>query len=280
MCVASPALPGPGQTLHEVVANASTLFPQFLVSVERLVAGLALGALIGAPLGLVTGMCPRVDKLVAPVLYILYPIPKIVFLPLLFVFFGLGGEAKVLLIVIAVVFQIMVTMRDAARQVPQATIDAMRSLGGNGWLVFMHVIVPATVPYFFSGLRVITGTAVAILFIAESMAGSTGLGYYIMHSWSPLIAPHPPQPPALMAARNTASGFPLLEQVPAHERVAPPALPTHQFRLLSHLGRHWLQALMPQKQAWWYYLARLHTHPSSAPAQAHHPQPALRVQVH
>ncbi len=184
--VASPALPGPVQTVREVGANAATLLPQTMVSLERLVAGLALGALMGAPIGLASGMLPRVDRFVSPVLYILYPIPKIVFLPVLFVFFGLGGQAKVLLIVIAVAFQMMVTMRDAARAVPKGLMEAMRSLGGNERLVFFHVVVPATLPYLFSGLRVSTGTAVAILFIAESMAGSTGLGYYIMHSWSML----------------------------------------------------------------------------------------------
>ena len=118
--------------------------------------------------------------------YILYPVPKIVFLPVLFVFFGLGGQAKVALIAIAVFFQMVVTMRDAARAVPKGLTEAMLSLGGDRCPVFFNGIVPATLPSLFSALRVSTGTAVAILFIAESMAGSTGLGYYIMHSWSML----------------------------------------------------------------------------------------------
>ncbi len=186
VCVGSPALPGPVQTVQELGTNAGELLPQTAISLERLLAGLALGALIGAPIGLAAGMMPQVDRFVSPVLYILFPVPKIVFLPVLFVFFGLGGQAKVILIVIAVAFQMMVTMRDAARAVPVGQIEAMRSLGGNERLVFFHVVVPATLPYLFSGLRVSTGTAVAILFIGESMAGSTGLGYYIMHSWSML----------------------------------------------------------------------------------------------
>ena len=164
VCVGSPALPGPVQTVHELGANAGALLPQTAISLERLLAGLAFGALIGAPIGLLAGMKPLVDRFVSPVLYILFPVPKIVFLPVLFVFFGLGGQAKV----------------------PVGQIEAMRSLGGNGWLVFFHVVVPSTLPYLFSGLRVSTGTAVAILFIGESMAGSTGLGYYIMYSWSML----------------------------------------------------------------------------------------------
>ncbi len=189
VAVASPALPGPVQTAQELVDNAGTLAPQFAISLGRLLAGLAIGTVLGAPFGLFSGMLPQVDRFVAPVAYILYPVPKIVFLPVLFVFFGLGGEAKVILIAIAVFFQMTVTMRDAARAVPQQTIEAMRSLGGSERLVFFHVIVPATLPALFSALRVSTGTAVAILFIAESMAGSTGLGYYIMHSWSMLEYP-------------------------------------------------------------------------------------------
>lgn len=186
ICVASPALPGPVQTVQELVANAGTLTPQFGVSLGRLAAGLAIGTVIGAPIGMLSGMVPQVDRYVAPVIYILYPVPKIVFLPVLFVFFGLGGEAKVTLIAIAVLFQTVVTLRDAARAVPRGKMEAMRSLGGNGWLVFAYVVVPSTLSSLFTALRVSTGTAVAILFVAESMAGSTGLGYYIMHAWSML----------------------------------------------------------------------------------------------
>ncbi len=186
LAAASPALPGPVQTASELMANADTLAPQSAISLERLLVGLAIGAVLGAPLGLFSGMIPQVDRFIAPVAYILYPVPKIVFLPVLFVFFGLGGQAKVALIAIAVFFQMVVTMRDAARAVPKGLTEAMLSLGGDRRTVFFHVIVPATLPSLFSALRVSTGTAVAILFIAESMAGSTGLGYYIMHSWSML----------------------------------------------------------------------------------------------
>lgn len=186
LCVASPALPDPLQTVQELAANAGALMPQFGISLQRLVLGLVIGMVIGPPIGLFSGMVPAVDKFVAPVMYILYPIPKIVFLPVMFVFFGLGGEAKVTLIAIAVLFQATVTMRDAARAVPRGQVEAMRSLGGSEPLVFLHVIVPQTLPSLFTALRVSTGTAVAILFVAESMAGSTGLGYYIMHSWSML----------------------------------------------------------------------------------------------
>ena len=155
----SPALPTPLATLPVLADEAGAIWPHFWVSFERIMLAMAIGTVLGAPLGLLLGRSKRADALFGPVLYILYPLPKVVFLPVLFVLLGLGGEAKVVLIAIAVFFQMMVTMRDAAKAVPQPLLEA---------------------------LRVTTGTAVAILFIAESMAGSTGLGYFIMHAWSVL----------------------------------------------------------------------------------------------
>ena len=184
--VSSPALPTPLATLPVLGEEAHAIWPHFLISLERIVAGMAIGGALGAPLGLLLGCSKRADLVFGPVLYILYPLPKVVFLQVLFVLMGLGGEAKVTLIAIAVLFQMMVTMRDAAKAVPQSLVEAFWSLGATRWQGFCHVTAPLSLPSLFTALRVTTGTAVAILFIAESMAGSTGLGYFIMHAWSVL----------------------------------------------------------------------------------------------
>ena len=106
------------------------------------------------------------------------------FLPVLFVLFGLGGQAKVVLIAIAVFFQVVITMRDASKNVPSDAVESMRSLGAGRFAILRDVVVPASLPDLFTTLRITCGTAVAVLFIAESMAGSSGLGYFIMHAWS------------------------------------------------------------------------------------------------
>ncbi len=186
IAVGSPAFPSPIATLPVFADNMQDIFPQFGISLLRLLIAMAIGTLIGAPLGLLLGRSKAADKVFSPVLYILYPIPKIVFLPVLFVFFGLGGTSKIIIIAIAVFFQMLVTMRDAAKAVPETTLCAMRSLGATRIQSFFDVVCPACLPSLFTALRITTGTAVAMLFIAESMAGSTGLGYYIMHSWSML----------------------------------------------------------------------------------------------
>lgn len=183
---ASPALPTPWATIPVLAAQIDAIMPQFWVSFGRILLSMAIGTVLGAPLGLWLGRSKRADAVLGPALYILYPLPKIVLLPVLFVLFGLGGEAKVILISIAVFFQMLVTMRDAAKAIPEPALVSLRSLGANRWQVFREVTVPASLPSLFTALRITTGTAVAILFIAESMAGSTGLGYFIMHAWSML----------------------------------------------------------------------------------------------
>ncbi len=182
----SPALPTPWDTIPVLVEQFDAIVPQFWVSFGRILLSMAIGTVLGAPLGLLLGRSQRIDDVLGPALYILYPLPKIVLLPVLFVLFGLGGEAKVILIAIAVLFQMLVTMRDAAKAIPDSALLSLHSLGANRWQVFREVTVPASLPSLFTALRITTGTAVAILFIAESMAGSTGLGYFIMHAWSML----------------------------------------------------------------------------------------------
>ena len=182
----SPALPTPLATLPVLADEAGAIWPHFWVSFGRIMAAMAIGTVLGAPLGLLLGRSKRADALFGPVLYILYPLPKVVLLPVLFVLLGLGGEAKVTLIAIAVFFQMMVTMRDAAKAVPTPLLEAFWSLGATRWQGFCSVTVPLALPSLFTALRVTTGTAVALLFIAESMAGSTGLGYFTMHAWSVL----------------------------------------------------------------------------------------------
>ena len=182
--VDSPALPTPLATLPVLVEELPAILPEFWASLGRLLLAMLIGTVLGVPVGLWMGRSKRGDAIFGPVLYVLYPVPKIVFLPVLFILFGLGGQAKVILIAIAIFFQMLVTMRDAAKNVPAGAVDSMRSLGAGKAAILRDVVLPASLPDLFTALRITTGTAVAVLFIAESMAGSSGLGYFIMHAWS------------------------------------------------------------------------------------------------
>ncbi|MDI6900587.1 MAG: ABC transporter permease [Anaerosomatales bacterium] len=185
LIVDSPALPGPGLALGDFATLFfSDLLPELGVSAWRVVASMAISVALAAPLGLLVGRSPRLDAVVAPMIFLTYPVPKIVFLPVLLVLLGIGGAPKIALIALIVFFQILVTARDAARQIPAASVLSVRSLGATRSQVFRHVVVPAALPDIFTALRISTGTAIAVLFFSESIAGTSGVGYYIIDAWS------------------------------------------------------------------------------------------------
>ncbi len=187
--VGSPALPGPVIAIETFIEQWSAIWPEMLVSLGRVVVAMTLGTTVAVPLGLMLGRSPRADSVFAPLIYITYPIPKVVFLPVLLVLLGLGNAPKIVLIAIIVFFQILVTARDASKAVPEPSVLSVRSLGASRWDVYRHVVVPAALPDIFTALRIGTGTAIAVLFLAESIAGSSGIGYYIVDAWGRIDYP-------------------------------------------------------------------------------------------
>ncbi len=184
MLLRSPALPDPIRTLQVFSGYAAALLPDFWASTYRVLAAMLIGALPAIPIAMVFGRSKKLDALFAPVLYLLYPIPKVVILPILLVILGLGDAPKVVLIAITVFFQVLVAVRDSVRSLPQGLLLSARSLGSSRWGMYRHVIIPATMPAILTSLRISTGTAIAVLFFAEAIAGTTGLGYFIMQSWA------------------------------------------------------------------------------------------------
>ena len=187
--VNSPALPGPGVAFATFFAEWPIIWPHIVISATRVLAAMAIGTALAVPLGLMLGRSPRADAVAAPIIFLTYPIPKVVFLPVLLVLFGLGNLPKVALIAIIVFFQILVTARDAAKAVPEGSVLSVRSLGATRFDIYRHVIVPASLPDIFTALRIGTGTAIAVLFLAETIAGTDGIGYFIGDAWGRIDYP-------------------------------------------------------------------------------------------
>jgi ABC-type nitrate/sulfonate/bicarbonate transport system permease component len=179
----SPTFPGPLPTLAEFVDLWPVIWPETLLSLYRVLAAMFIGAALAVPLGLAIGRSKRADAIVTPVVSVVYPIPKVVFLPVLLILLGLGDAPKITLIALIIFFQILVTARDAARAVPEGSVLSVRSLGAGRLDVARHVVVPAALPEIFTALRIGSGTAIAVLFIAEATAGSSGIGWFIVDAW-------------------------------------------------------------------------------------------------
>ena len=187
--VNSPALPGPVIAIQTFFAQWGDIWPHIVISFWRVIAAMVIGTALAVPLGLWLGRSPRADEFAAPIIFVLYPIPKVVFLPVLIILLGLGHAPKIVLIALIVFFQILVTARDAAKAVPEPSVLSVRSLGASRLDVYRHVVVPAALPDIFTALRIGTGTAIAVLFLAESYAGSSGIGYYIVEAWGSIDYP-------------------------------------------------------------------------------------------
>jgi ABC-type nitrate/sulfonate/bicarbonate transport system permease component len=176
-----PILPGP---VEVIPIFARGLFGElgihFLASLGRVLAAILLSVITAVPIGLGLGQIRSVDRIVSPLIAIVYPIPKIVFLPVIYVLMGISDLSKVFLISLIIFFQILVVVRDEAAHLHPELILSVRSLGAGRRALFRFVYLPATLPVVLTALRVSVGTAVAVLFIAEQSLTQRGLGYYIV----------------------------------------------------------------------------------------------------
>jgi len=158
-----------------------------MASAARVAASMAIAVTLAAPLGLMLGQSKRLNRVLSPAIYVLYPIPKIVFLPLILLFLGIGDTSKVFIITLILFFQVLVVVRDEAATLRPELLHSVRSLGAGRRALFRFVYLPATLPAVLTALRLSVGTAVAVLFFAESFATEAGLGYYIMvETWTRL----------------------------------------------------------------------------------------------
>ncbi len=182
MALQKPFLPTPGASF---AAFFEFLFygemgRHFLISSGRILCSILLAVVLAVPLGLAMGRINWLGRILNPIVYILYPLPKVVFLPIIVVLMGLGNWPKIFLITLVVFFQIVVVTRDAASSIPQASVQSMRSLNATPWQMFRHLILPGCLPQILTSLRITLGTAIAILFFAETFASFDGLGYFIL----------------------------------------------------------------------------------------------------
>ncbi|NLI91296.1 MAG: ABC transporter permease [Peptococcaceae bacterium] len=164
----------------------SDLMIHLKVSFYRIAVSLIIATIVGVPMGLWIGKNKRVDAISAPLIYLTYPVPKIVFLPVFLILMGIGNVSKIVMITLIVFYQILVTTRDAAKNLQKEYILSVRSLRANERDLYFHVYFPACLPAILTSLRLGLGTAMAVLFLVETYATREGIGFYIMDSWSSL----------------------------------------------------------------------------------------------
>jgi len=179
--VRRPILPSPVEVFPVFVKlMPGELGLHFAASAGRVIVSILLAVATAAPLGLILGQSRHLDRVFDPLIAVTYPIPKIIFLPVIYVLMGITDLSKIFLITLIIFFQILVVVRDEAAKLHPELILSVRSLGAGRRALFRYVYLPASIPSVLTALRVSTGTAVAVLFIAEQSLTVYGLGYYIV----------------------------------------------------------------------------------------------------
>jgi NitT/TauT family transport system permease protein len=154
-----------------------------LTSLWRMTMGIIIAALIGTITAFGMMQSRVTGRLLEAFVYFAYPVPKLALLPVVMLLAGLGDAAKIIMIVLIILFQIIINVRDSLRNIPPESFFIVTSLGAGKWDVFHHIILPAILPDLLSTLRVATGTAISVLFVTETYGTDHGMGYFVVDAW-------------------------------------------------------------------------------------------------
>jgi NitT/TauT family transport system permease protein len=185
-------LPPPLTVLRDVVRTLAisdshwlygpNIYVHLWHSFLRAMAGFGSAAIIAIPMGLVLGRVVTLREFVLPSIKGIYPIPGIAWIPLAILWFGLGDAAVIFVVFATTFFPMFFATEAGARQIPPVIIDAGRCFGARGASLFFRVVLPATVPYIITGLRISLGGAWRMIVAGEMLASQDGIGYFLMES--------------------------------------------------------------------------------------------------
>ncbi|MDR0973969.1 MAG: ABC transporter permease [Prevotellaceae bacterium] len=180
----TPALVDP-LTVYAHLGDAwqQSMSTHLAASLWRVTVSVVLAGMIGLAVALWMVRARYAGKLLNAFVYFSYPVPKLALLPIVMLLAGLGDLTKIIMIVLIIVFQIIVNLRDSLLQIPAESYVMLTSLGANRRQLFRHVTLPAVLPGLLSALRVAIGTAISVLFVTETYGTDRGMGYYIVDAW-------------------------------------------------------------------------------------------------
>jgi NitT/TauT family transport system permease protein len=161
-------------------AFSGTILTHVWKSVQRVYGGFFLAALIGIPLGMAIGRIKILRQLLDPTISLLRPIPVTAWLPLSMIFFGLGPNAAIFLVFLGAFYPILLNTIFGVRSVDPRLFEAASMLGCTGAGMFRQIVLPASLPAIFNGLRIAHGFAWILIVVGEMTGVPTGLGSVVM----------------------------------------------------------------------------------------------------
>ena len=149
------------------------------VSGIELLGGYLLAVFFAIPFGIMTGWYKRMSAIFDPFINAMNATPRVALLPLVIIWLGIGILSKVGIIFLGAVFPMLINTRDGVKTTPQNLLNAARSFGASEWMVFKTVVLPSTVPFILTGLRLGVGRGIVGVMVGELYAATAGIGFMI-----------------------------------------------------------------------------------------------------
>lgn len=177
-------LPAPSSVLGALIEyiRDGTMRTDSVATLRVVVTGLAIGLAIGVSLGLLMGWDRRIRAIFAPLVAVTFPIPKIAFISLLIIWFGIGDTARVVLTVVGVFYIILINTVAAVDGIPPVVVMAARNLGASRLQILRKVLLPAALPNIVASMRIAFSISLILVIAAEMQLPSDGVGSYIYRS--------------------------------------------------------------------------------------------------
>ena len=164
-------------------ASSGEMWLHLQASLLRIAIGFLLGAVPAVLLGLFLGLSRWARVIVNPIIYALYPIPKVAILPLVMLIFGLGDMSKFVVIAIAVFFLVVVNTTGGVLLIDSIYFDVAKNFNASRRDFYLKVVLPGALPSMFTGLKLAMGVALIVLVTAEFVGARDGIGVVIFEAW-------------------------------------------------------------------------------------------------
>lgn len=175
-------LPAPLDVLAAMRRQPAYLLENTLVTLAEILAGFALGSVLGGLTALGIAALPRLGRLVWPIVLVLQAFPVFVIAPLLVIWLGFGMPSKVVMATLIIFFPVTSAFADGLRRIDQDLLDATALTSASHWQTLLHVRVPLALPSLVSGLRVAAPLAPLGAVVGEWVGASAGLGFVMIQA--------------------------------------------------------------------------------------------------
>jgi len=176
MFMSAPSLIG--KAAYQLFASGE-IFNDLYISGIELFWGYILSAAVAVPFGIAIGWYKKMSYIFDPFVNAMNATPRVALLPLVIIWLGIGILSKVGIIFLGAVFPILINTRDGVKTTPANLLTAARSFGASEWILFRSVVLPSTIPFILSGLRLGLGRAIVGVMVGELYAATAGIGFMI-----------------------------------------------------------------------------------------------------